>query len=339
MKTVRKTILATAVAAAMAPGAALAEATLFGTLDAAVEIGSAEETAVQTDTHGSEIGLKGSQELDDGGEAIYHVRWDFGSVTDASAGSNILTDEIYVGLKHGWGEVRVGTMDLPGRLAVQAADIFADTVADIDNVVVSDDQSAGNRNNTIMYLNSTDTVDFAGSLSFRNEDANNEDALDALTISAMAGIKLGENGVVNVAVTQDTETTSGADDDVTVISLTGALDLGDGITVSGVFEQNMFGDAIEASLGSDELSSVQIGATLPSGDKGTFKAAFAMLDASDEFEADPTLVTVGYDHQCAENVKVYALVSAGSEGGNAVRQDVDADGDSTVVAGGINVKF
>ena len=171
-----KKLLAIAVAAALvAPAAAMAETTLYGKLHASY--GEVKDNAgnkrTGVESHASRIGIKGSHALNNGLEATYGIEYglnldgDGGASTQGSgigsmgrAGTNpgVNSRNQFVGLKGGFGEIRAGKHDTPAKLATAGQDVFADTYADLDNIISVD---AHRVNNAVAYINKVGPVGFA----------------------------------------------------------------------------------------------------------------------------------------------------------------------------------
>lgn len=174
-----KKLLAIAVAAALvAPAAAMADTTLYGKLHASVgtvkttDALGATTSRTGVESHSSRIGIKGATALDNGMEATYGVEYGLNidgdngggptgaaTGTDGSTASQTLSARnTFVGVKGGFGEVRVGRHDTPAKLATAGQDVFADTYADMANVINAD----GHRvNNAVAYINKFGPVGFA----------------------------------------------------------------------------------------------------------------------------------------------------------------------------------
>lgn len=172
-----KKLLAIAVAAALvAPAAAMAETTLYGKLHASYgevkdNAGNKKRTGVES--HASRIGIKGSHALNNGLEATYGLEYGINldgdngdstygnsvdSLGDTSNDNGFTSRNQFVGLKGGFGEVRVGKHDTPAKLATAGQDVFADTYADLDNIISVD---AHRVNNAVAYINKVGPVGFA----------------------------------------------------------------------------------------------------------------------------------------------------------------------------------
>lgn len=115
----KKTLIATAIAGAMSFSvAAQAAPTVYGNIQLAVDIEN-DNTAVN---NGSTIGFKGEQALDNGLTGIYKAEFEFNAGAQKGAYQNTgdaddnpagLTkgDNAYLGVKGGFGTVRVGSFD------------------------------------------------------------------------------------------------------------------------------------------------------------------------------------------------------------------------------------
>ncbi len=156
-----KKLLVIAVATALiAPAAAMADTTLYGKLHTSV--GNVEtvtkgvefsETVVES--HDSRFGVKGSTSLDNGLSATYGLELDVNLDEKGTVGAN---RNKFVGLKGGFGEVRIGRHDTPAKLATAGLDAFGDTYGDMKHIISSD----GDRvNNAVAYINKFGPVGFA----------------------------------------------------------------------------------------------------------------------------------------------------------------------------------
>ncbi|MEB4590987.1 porin [Candidatus Thiothrix sp. Deng01] len=159
----KKMLVIAVVAALAAPAAVMADTTLYGKLHVSVgsvDDGTKSETVVES--HSSRIGIKGSTELDNGMSATYGVEYGIDLDGDAekanSTSRSLNARNTFVGVKGGFGEVRVGRHDTPGKLATAGLDGFADTYADMSNIIAAD----GHRvDNAVAYINKFGPVGFA----------------------------------------------------------------------------------------------------------------------------------------------------------------------------------
>lgn len=174
-----KKLLTLAVAAAMvAPGAAMAEAILYGKLNVSIDYaevsnvvlpqfevqdGQLVQTTLGQDFDGwgmsangfipgekraNRIGVKGSEDLGNGLKAIYQV--ELGINLD-DTNNNVLSNadaityrNTFVGLASDWGTALVGRHDTPMKISTGKLDLFADTMADYNGTVGFRDLRADN---------------------------------------------------------------------------------------------------------------------------------------------------------------------------------------------------
>lgn len=187
-----KKLLVIAVATALiAPAVAMADTTLYGKLHATVgtlDTGADTDADVVVESNTSRFGIKGSTELDNGLAATYGLEYGLdldgdgtnaGTTTTPLANSNpstLTTRNQFVGLKGGFGEVRVGKHDTPAKLATAGLDAFADNnQAEMFRIIAADSHRV---NNAVAYINKFGPVGFAvaHSTDVLGEDTDNAGA-------------------------------------------------------------------------------------------------------------------------------------------------------------------
>lgn len=160
-----KKLLVIAVATALiAPAAAMADTTLYGKLHAtvgSVDNGTTSDTVIES--HNSRFGIKGSTELDNGLSATYGLEYGLdldgdGTGTGGVNASTLTARNTFVGVKGGFGEVRMGRHDTPAKLSTAGLDAFADGYADMSNIIATDSHRV---NNAVAYINKFGPVGFA----------------------------------------------------------------------------------------------------------------------------------------------------------------------------------
>ena len=330
MKIVRKALLATAVATALSPAAVMADTTLFGNFDIAVAIESADETALAVEESGNTddnvIGIEGDIELENGNSVTYQytatVNFDGG---DAFA-SNYHS---YIGYKWDSVELRAGTQDLPLRLVLDKADLFAATYADQNNIIGSQNGAPFGAGNTtagssLMLLGGSDAVQFAVSLDASNEDSNDDDSSDGIRFGALVDFTISDNSSVALGV----ETLT---DQYTAVGLSANVGVSDStdltLAVNNYTEDGVGSDATEVILG----------AAFGVSDVTTLKAQVGTSDI-DDVDDDAVYFAIGADFALADNVTTYVLAASGTDGGLSSTNEQD-DGDASVLAGGIKLSF
>ncbi len=177
----KKNLISMAVAAAMiAPGAAMAEAILYGKLHVSIDYADVKNAAslpvfardgrrlqsgvdfkgwgvsrngtfMPGEGRSNRVGVKGSEDLGNGLKAIYQVELgiEFGSNNLSSNANTIGVRNSFVGLAGGFGTVLVGRHDTPLKISTGRLDMFADTMADYNGTVGFDDLRV---DNAIAYI-------------------------------------------------------------------------------------------------------------------------------------------------------------------------------------------
>lgn len=151
-----KKILSAAIIAVMAaPVAAVADTTLYGQVH--MSVGAVEDSFVgaplagednmQVRSHQSRLGVKGYEDLGAGLKANYMLEW--GVNPDDGTDAGFTRRNQWVGMSgDSWGEFRVGRHDTPLKWAEGKFDLFNDTDADIDTIVLGQQRI----DNTITYI-------------------------------------------------------------------------------------------------------------------------------------------------------------------------------------------
>ena len=175
----KKAILPLAIAAALVPMSALAELTVYGKVNVAVQSadnGDGDGSITELRSNASRIGFKGSEEISDNFRAIYKVEFET-QVDDGSKGGdeaclsqdvldadgNVIgrTAEkcvdlknsqtfsqrnIYGGLQHDQvGTVIAGKFDTPMKASQEKIDLFNDYEGDIASVITNSDNRTSNQ--------------------------------------------------------------------------------------------------------------------------------------------------------------------------------------------------
>ncbi len=122
-----KKLLAIAVAAGLAaPMAVMADTTLYGKMK--VSVGSNKDAAgdsvTTVEAHTSRIGVKGATPMDNGMSVTHKVEFSTKNAIDNDGGAALGARDAWVGLKGGFGEVRVGRHATPYALASDPLDFM-----------------------------------------------------------------------------------------------------------------------------------------------------------------------------------------------------------------------
>ncbi len=219
-----KKLTTLAVAAAMAaPVAAMADATLYGTLHVSIDYADVKNAAslpiydrdgvriadgqdfkgwgvnrgsgyLPGVARANRIGVKGSEDLGNGLKAIYQVELGV-SFQDTNnnlinGGDAITMRNSFVGLAGNWGTFLIGRHDTPLKISTGKLDLFADTMADYNGTVGFQDLRA---DSTVAYISpsfsgfqfAAATIAGQGSTAEFERNFNSDSINEAWSIAAM----------------------------------------------------------------------------------------------------------------------------------------------------------
>lgn len=369
-----KSLIALAVAAAVAvPGVASAEAVLYGKARVSVgffDNGGDDVTSAQAATgaaaggssfavtsHGSRVGVKGSEDLGGGLKGKYQIEF----AVDLAEGSGGLSGRNqWVGVAGEFGEVRIGRHDTPYKIATNAFAVKGfgsnDTPADYNNLIRQGDNRT---RNTIAYIGTFGPVtaaaayvadvrsggDEPGAYSVVNgtnveDDANNKDAF-----SLMAAGSFGDFSG-SVAYEQHNEALT-ADDDLSMFKISGAYTFGDAM-VGAIYEMvDAETDAFDGGY-----SNVMVGGSYKVG-KGKVMAYYGMRGETEDGTDDGgAIYAAGYFHNFSKRTQAYGLITGaqndefgsldlgkGGLGGYGVDPSNGESEDTMWIGVGVNHKF
>ena len=338
-----KKIIALAIAAAVAaPMAAQADATVYGKLNMAVGTVSEDYTVASGDIDvdnfqvrsiASRLGFKGSEDLGGGLSAVWKLEYGVSPVD--SSGPGLSRRNQYVGLKGGFGEVRVGRHDTPTKMAQGKFDQFPDGDGDIVGAMGL--SQADNRvDNAIAYINKFGAVTLAAAIVPGEENeavasasnTQNNGLTDTTSIALTYNAK---NLMVSVAA-DDYATEAGTNslDSLTRIVATykmGAMQFG-ALMESG---ENL----ISASGGDKDLTGLSFGMKMG---KNKFKAQYLMAtetNGTGVADTDYTSISLGLDHGFSKKTTGYVAYTTIEADAPGADDDVDFDS----LTAGMIIKF
>jgi predicted porin len=133
----KKSLIALAlVAAAPVAFAATSNVDLYGQMRVSVD--KADNSVLNLVDRNSRLGVKGSEDLGGGLTAIWQIETQMDITANGQTGGSFTkARNTFVGAKSaGFGTVLLGTHDTPYKLGTGSLDVFADTAADYNNVIV-----------------------------------------------------------------------------------------------------------------------------------------------------------------------------------------------------------
>ena len=297
----KKRFLAIAIAAGLAsPLAANADATVYGKVH--MSIGMVEEgTTVdnwQVNNHASRLGFKGSEDLGNGLSATFKLEYSVNP--DAGSGSGIGRRNQYIGLKGGFGEIRVGRHDTPLKMSQGKYDLFNDTFADIAGPGQLDISNGDNRlGNVIAYLGKASDVKYAIALIPGEGDGVTGGDGPADTISAMVAYKSGPvYDALAMDSYDDTGNTGGELEDMTRLTATYAM----GKMRFGILYET---EGTNGGTGEQDVMSLNFSMGM-----GKNKAKFQYTNGDDD-TTEKTQMALGYDIGLSKRTTAYVMYADG----------------------------
>jgi len=305
-----KKLIAAAIAAAVSAPAAMADVTVYGKLHVSVDSVD-EDTGTYSgqaiNSRDSRIGFKGSEDLGNGLKAV----WKFESKIGIDQNDGITGGrDAYLGLAGNFGTFLVaGSVSTPYKNSTAKMDFFADTIADQNNTIGTEDNRA---NNALVYISPKFSgLQFTGAaVSGEGADGGAADGLaDAYSVAATYN-----NAGISAAIAYENmeDLADGKSSDSKV-----RVGLGykmDAFKVAAVYESK---SDIAGAAGAD-ANLWQISAAYTMGNN-TLKAMYGNNDtdtAADEKDG----WAIGVDHKMSKRTQVYALYVDSEQG---LRGDYD----------------
>lgn len=290
---------------------ALAEVDIYGKANVTVQSSDdGEGSFTEIKSNASRFGLKGSEKISDGLEAVYKFEFQV-DVSDADSkgdDDNISARNQYVGLKGGFGQVVIGRNDTALKQAQGKLDLFNDLEGDIKNTFKGENRLG----NSVSYA-SNSYEGFKVLASFIAED--DVDAKNGYSVALTYGDAGLKKSAVYAAIAADSEV-NGYD----VVRA----------TVQGKIEDFRLGAMYQTQEkvdGSAEADGYLVNAAYLMG-SNTFKVQYQTMDFDDS--DDKSAVSVGVDHKLNKNLKVFGFYSS---------FDMDNNVDQDYLGLGMEYKF
>ncbi|WP_350606843.1 porin [Pseudoalteromonas sp. MER144-MNA-CIBAN-0113] len=290
----------------------LAEVDIYGKANVTVQSSDdGEGSFTEIKSNASRFGLKGSEKISDGLEAVYKFEFQV-DVSDADSkgdDDNISARNQYVGFKGGFGQVVIGRNDTALKQAQGKLDLFNDLEeGDIKNTFKGENRLG----NSVSYA-SNSYEGFKVLASFIAED--DVDAKNGYSVALTYGDAGLKKSAVYAAIAADSEV-NGYD----VVRA----------TVQGKIEDFRLGAMYQTQEkvdGSAEADGYLVNAAYLMG-SNTFKVQYQTMDFDDS--DDKSAISVGVDHKLNKNLKVFGFYSS---------FDMDSNVDQDYLGLGMEYKF
>ena len=291
---------------------ALAEVDIYGKANVTVQSSDdGEGSFTEIKSNASRFGLKGSEKITDGLEAVYKFEFQV-DVSDADSkgdnDDNISARNQYVGLKGAYGQVVVGRNDTALKQSQGKLDLFNDLEGDIKNVFKGE-----NRLGDSITYTSKSYEGFKVLATFIAED--DVDAKNGYSVALTYGDAGLKKSAVYAAIAADSEVNGY---DVVRATVQGKIE---DFRVGAMYQTQ------EKLDGSAEADGYLVNAAYLMG-SNTFKVQYQAMDFDDS--DDKSAVTVGVDHKLNKNLKVFGFYSS---------FDMDNNVDQDYLALGMEYKF
>lgn len=317
--------LSLTIAALLASPAAFADANVYGKAHiSAASIDDDNGSATSIASHSSRFGVKGNIDSETSTKVFYKLEWQI-DVTDETKASNdhIKSRSQYVGVKDSWGEIRLGRDDSPYKKAgKKGVEFFSDTYADYNNIV---DKGQDTRaNSSISYSNTIGPGKLSLMYAAGDDSTTAENAGDATSISYDVTA-----GSLRVAIATQSINDSG---------VAGNTETGTKLVVGYKMNKTtQFGVLFETVTDDNDTvddTNTVISAKHKMG-KDAVKFAYGIKDQG--LASDATMTALAYDHKLNKSTTAYAIYASGADDG--LNANSKLAGDSTVIGGGLVVKF
>lgn len=233
-------------------------------------------------SNASRFGVKGDYALEDGLSIVYKLEWQV-DVSDEGGDKNFKSRNQYIGLKGGFGELRLGRHDTALKMSQGKADLFSDYEADVKRLW----QGENRVNNSISYF--TPTVSgFGGQLTYIAADS--AEAEDAISVAVHYGDQALKQSNVYAALAYDSEV-KGYD----TLRATAQFKLAE-FTVNAMYQHQ------EAILTQLDRTGYLVGVAYP-WQKLTVKTQYQVME-------DDKGASLGVDYKLGKSSKIYAWYSS-----------------------------
>lgn len=257
------------------------------------ELGTANDNWRLT-SNASRLGFKGEQQLSDSLTGTYKFESEI-AVEDGTTA--FATRNTYVGLKGGFGEVRIGRHDSPLKMAQGKFDQFGDTKGDLKN---AGDQDGEHRNkNAITYLGKSGDLGFNVQLIPGEGDGVSTGNGPADTISAAVTYKSGPF-YLGLGVDSYDNQTSAVEDSLTRLVATYKMsDMQFGL---------LYQTGVEAlGTAADAEDWLGLSFNMKMGKNNKLKAQYITVEDGASPSKESTQLSIGVDHKLGKKGTLYAM--------------------------------
>lgn len=330
----QKKIIALAVAAALAPAAAMADTTVYGRIHVSVDSISGfntSKTNSSVNSNSSRFGVKGSEDLGSGLKAVYQLESGINAINNnngvggandgnpggGAPGNSLFTGmrTSYLGLAGDFGTFLVGRLPA-GEQYVYDSNLFADQVGDAANILASGNSGIagvsnyiGGRANSALHYITPNFSGFDAALTYL--PAASVDATTGLSVattsSASWGVKANYaamGAAVHVAYFNVKAGTPipATYANFTPLSIAGSYDFGPGMVTAQYVRNKISVTAVTPDVTQNMYN---IGGTFKVMPNGTVKAQYSKAADSTNNNDGGSQIAIGFDYDLSKRTGVY----------------------------------
>ena len=316
-------LIAAAVTAALAASANVsAETTVYGKIHTSVASVTTDAgtsySATEIKSNASRLGFKSSKKLENGMTFSGKVELEVDAAGDKTKSSDDLIKlrNTYVGLKGGFGELRIGMHDTPHKMSTSKLDVFGDTYADYNNIIQNDNRVG----NVVAYLNKFGPVGIAAAYA----DGADSAAAGKENVGSASSVMINYSGnalYLSGAVESFADVTTGVET---------ATKVGVGYKV-GAINLGLVYETLAMKGGAEDESETYLSAKYKMNSTTSLKAAYGMRDDGVSATDDEVMTAFGVDYKMDKQASVYALYADGTDGGLAKKAKLAGDGSALAI--------
>ncbi len=360
----QKKIIALAVAGILAaPVAAQAGVEVYGKARLSVGVisnddatANREDSKLSISSHASRLGFKGTEDLGNGLKALWQIER---SVDFTDKSTTLGVRNTFAGLAGDFGTVLLGSHDTPYKMATGSLDPFADTFADY-NAVIDSDNDARSRNILVYLSPDMSGLTMAAALITDFADDNLKDSNASQEQGAISLAGMYKNGPLDASLAYQSvkdAVGTGPYEDMT------AVKLGVGYAVASATKLGLVYENVDMGNVMGDQSNVYFSAAHGLGDGMTANFAFGQKgDLGNTSDSGATFFAVGVNKALSDKTELYALYTkidgdknannayglgvgnqsigaAGTTGAGTIGSPYVGDSSASALVAGINLKF
>ncbi|MDH5178289.1 MAG: porin [Gammaproteobacteria bacterium] len=260
----------------------------------------------QMRSHSSRLGVKGSRSFNKDLSGIYNIEFgvnpdsdDYGT-GDNTAG--LSRRDQYVGLKGGFGELRLGRQETPLKLIQEDFDQFNDTDGDFAR---AGDQTGEDRmDSMVTYLGGSGKIDYSIAFAPGEDPGTGGNADTGPADNIMFSLKY-KAGPLYLGIAQSMyENGAGAESDsqMRLVAIYQMKEM-----QVGFLYQNGVATATNAN---NEETWMGFSMGMKTGSTGKFKVQYVMVEDNAPTVTENTLLAIGYEHKYDKQTTGYAMYSS-----------------------------